>query len=114
MIRRFPLFAVVLAGLCLLGYLTVDTTGLNVRLLVVVFWLAFICSLVALLLVRRKRLLPQQFDVGETRNSGGILSSVFEVETEKFSFIACARCGFTEFYRCDRNVLRAIFDLEIG
>lgn len=55
----------------------------------------------------------ERYEVGETRNSGGILSSVFEVETEKFSFIACAHCGYTEFYRCERSVLRALYDLGV-
>src|SRR6218665_42612 len=49
-----------------------------------------------------------QYQTGETRNSGGILSSLFEVETEKFSFISCARCGYTEFYRHERSMLRTI------
>ena len=54
-----------------------------------------------------------KYQVGETRNSGGLLSSIFEVESEKFSFIACARCGYTEFYRGERSVLRNIFDLNL-
>ncbi|MBV2133737.1 zinc ribbon domain-containing protein [Pseudomonas sp. MAP12] len=53
----------------------------------------------------------EKYEVGETRNSGGILSSVFEVETEKFSFISCSHCGHTEFYRCERSALRALYDL---
>jgi uncharacterized protein len=54
-----------------------------------------------------------EFDVGEIRASGGILSSVFEVESEKFAYISCKRCGYTEFYRGERSILRHIFDLGI-
>ncbi len=54
------------------------------------------------------------YEVGETRSSGGLLSSFFEVETEKFSFVACARCGYTEFYRRNRNGLRNVLDFSIG
>ena len=53
------------------------------------------------------------YEVGETRSSGGLLSSFFEVETEKFSFVACVRCGYTEFYRHKRNPLR-VLDFSIG
>ncbi|MEK1941073.1 MAG: zinc ribbon domain-containing protein [Pseudomonas sp.] len=56
----------------------------------------------------------EKFEVGESRTAGGILSSIFEVETEKFSFVACARCGFTEFYRCERSALRTIFDFGLS
>jgi len=52
-------------------------------------------------------------DVGEMRASGGILSSVFEVESEKFAYISCKRCGYTEFYRGERSILQNIFDLGI-
>lgn len=54
-----------------------------------------------------------QYKVGELRASGGLLSSVLEVESEKFSYIACARCGYTELYRGDRSVLRQLFDFGI-
>lgn len=55
----------------------------------------------------------EKYEVGETRSSGGILSSLFEVETEKFSFISCTHCGYTEFYRCERSVLRGLYDLGV-
>ena len=54
-----------------------------------------------------------EFDTGEIRASGGILSSVLEVESEKFAFVSCKRCGYTEFYRGDRNFLRNIFDFGV-
>jgi uncharacterized protein len=39
------------------------------------------------------------FKSGELRGSGGALSSIFDVSTEKFFYVSCANCGFTEFYR---------------
>lgn len=57
----FPVFAVGLSALCLAGYLSMDTLGFDVRLLVVLFWLSLLASLIALLLVRPKRLAPLLF-----------------------------------------------------
>jgi hypothetical protein len=54
-----------------------------------------------------------RYRIGETRHSGGMLSSFFEVETEKFAYIACDQCGYTEFYRAEANILRTIFDLSL-
>ena len=55
-----------------------------------------------------------EYKVGELRASGGIWSSVIEVESEKFSFLACGRCGYTELYRGDRSVLRQLFDFGVS
>jgi predicted nucleic-acid-binding Zn-ribbon protein len=55
-----------------------------------------------------------KYEVGEARMSGGMLSSFFEVESEKFSFVACARCGYTEFYRGKRSALRNLADWGIS
>ena len=50
--------AVILTLLCLLGYLTVELYNLNTKALVVIFWLALICSLIALFFIRPKQLFP--------------------------------------------------------
>jgi FtsH-binding integral membrane protein len=50
--------AVALALLCLLGYLTVERYNLNTKALVVIFWLAFICSLITLFFIRPKQVRP--------------------------------------------------------
>ena len=50
--------AVLLALLCLMGYLAVERYNLNTKALVVVFWLALICSLITLLFIRPKQFLP--------------------------------------------------------
>lgn len=52
--------------------------------------------------------------VGELRGSGGFVSAVFEVQTERFSYIACGRCSYTEFYQCEASALGMLFDFLVG
>ena len=47
---------------------------------------------------------------GEIRATGGILSKIFDVQTEKFSYVSCERCHFTEFYKAKSSQLGNIFD----
>jgi len=61
MTKVFPVFPLALAALCLAGYLSLETFGLNARLIVVLFWLSLLASLIALVLVRPKRLAPLLF-----------------------------------------------------
>ena len=35
---------------------------------------------------------------GEFRASGGLISSFFHFATERFTFVSCGKCGYTEFY----------------
>lgn len=42
---------------------------------------------------------------GQLRASGGALSSVFDISTNRFNFITCSTCGYTEFYRADFGTL---------
>jgi predicted nucleic-acid-binding Zn-ribbon protein len=35
---------------------------------------------------------------GEFRASGGLISSFFDFATERFTFVSCGKCGYTEFY----------------
>ena len=35
----------------------------------------------------------------EFRAAGGALSAMFDIQTEKYRVITCARCGFSEMYR---------------
>ncbi len=39
--KWLPVFTVFISGLCLAGYISIDTLNLNVHLLVVLFWFAF-------------------------------------------------------------------------
>jgi predicted nucleic-acid-binding Zn-ribbon protein len=52
--------------------------------------------------------------VGEIRASGGFVSAVFEVQTERFSYVSCARCRHTEFFACEASVLGMVFDYFVG
>jgi predicted nucleic-acid-binding Zn-ribbon protein len=35
---------------------------------------------------------------GEFRASGGLLSAFFDFATERFAYVSCGKCGYTEFY----------------
>jgi len=52
--------------------------------------------------------------VGEFRASGGFVSAVFEVQTERFSYVACTRCRYTEFFACEASALGMVFDYFVG
>ena len=52
--------------------------------------------------------------VGELRASGGFVSAVFEIQTERFSYVSCARCRHTEFYACEASALGMVFDYFVG
>lgn len=52
--------------------------------------------------------------IGEIRASGGFMSAVFEVQTERFSYVACSRCHHAEFYACEASVLGMVVDYFVG
>ena len=56
----------------------------------------------------------EQYVVGEIRGPGGKLASMFEVDNERFSYIACQNCKFTEFYRTELKKLDRVLDFLIG
>jgi predicted nucleic-acid-binding Zn-ribbon protein len=51
-----------------------------------------------------------QFETGEMRAEGGVLSAVFDVSTNKYSAVTCSRCSYTEFYRSSAGSLGQVFD----
>ncbi|WP_460834769.1 zinc ribbon domain-containing protein [Lysobacter humi (ex Lee et al. 2017)] len=51
---------------------------------------------------------------GELRAAGGAFSSAFEISSEKFKYIACRACGYTEFYRADLSIGSQVVDLLVG
>ena len=51
-----------------------------------------------------------EFDQGEMRATGGMLSKFFNIQTEKFISITCRRCQFTEFYKRKSSTAGNIFD----
>lgn len=38
-------------------------------------------------------------DIGEIRTAGGMWSSLFDFSNKRFTYVSCAKCGHTEFYR---------------
>jgi predicted nucleic-acid-binding Zn-ribbon protein len=55
-----------------------------------------------------------KFQAGEMRGTGGLGTSLFNVQTEKFSYVACEKCGYTEFYKKPLSDLQKIFDFMAG
>jgi predicted nucleic-acid-binding Zn-ribbon protein len=47
---------------------------------------------------------------GEFRASGGLLSSFFDFATERFTYVSCVRCGYTEFYNARLGTGSRILD----
>jgi predicted nucleic-acid-binding Zn-ribbon protein len=43
-------------------------------------------------------------ETGQIRTSGGALSAMFDVSSERFTYVSCARCGYTEFWRGELGV----------
>ena len=50
------------------------------------------------------------YEVGQMRATGGTLSKIFDIQTEKFTSITCDRCKYTEFYKAPTGSLSNIFD----
>jgi len=50
------------------------------------------------------------YAIGEMRATGGILSKIFDVQTEKYTSVTCERCKHTEFYKAPTKAISNIFD----
>lgn len=50
------------------------------------------------------------YEIGELRGAGGILSKIFDVQRARFSTVTCTRCQYTEMYRADSSLLGDVFD----
>ena len=50
------------------------------------------------------------YEIGEMRATGGTLSKIFDIQTEKFSSVSCEKCKYTEFYKAPTSALSNIFD----
>ncbi len=53
-------------------------------------------------------------DIGQMRATGGVLSKIFDVQTEKYTSVTCQRCKYTEFYKASTKALSNIFDFFTG
>jgi len=49
----------------------------------------------------------------EVRTEGGLLSTAFDVSTNRFIAVSCENCGYTEFYRDDPGLGSKIFDFLV-
>ena len=52
----------------------------------------------------------RQYKVGEMRATGGFLTKILDIQSEKFSYVTCARCTYTEFYKRPTSGLSNVFD----
>ena len=51
------------------------------------------------------------YEVGQFRATGGILTKVFDVQSKRFTTVTCSRCRYTEMYKADSSMMGNIFDL---
>ncbi len=51
-----------------------------------------------------------EYETGEIRTTGGILSKIFDIQTRRFSTVTCLRCRYTEIFQAESSKLGHIFD----
>lgn len=51
------------------------------------------------------------YETGQLRATGGFLSKVFDVQSQKFTTVTCKRCRYTELFKAESSMLGNIFDL---
>ncbi len=54
------------------------------------------------------------FETGQFQATGGTLSKLFDIQTEKFRTVTCTRCGFTEIYKETTNTGENVLDFLFG
>ncbi|MBE15162.1 MAG: zinc ribbon domain-containing protein [Dokdonia sp.] len=54
------------------------------------------------------------YTLGQMRATGGTLSKIFDVQTEKYTSVTCKRCTYTEFYKTKTSGLSNVFDFFTG
>lgn len=50
------------------------------------------------------------YEVGQFRATGGIVTKIFDVQSRRFTTVTCERCRYTEMYKADSSMLGNIFD----
>ena len=55
-----------------------------------------------------------ELKTGQMRVSGGFWASAFEIENNRFNWIACNKCGYTEFYKSNVPGVQKVFDYLIN
>jgi len=51
-----------------------------------------------------------QYEVAEFRATGGFVTKLFNIQTERFTTVTCTRCRFTEIYKADQSTLGNVLD----
>ena len=51
------------------------------------------------------------FTTGQMRATGGTLSKIFDVQTEKYTSVTYDNCTYTEFYKSKTSAMSNVFDL---
>jgi predicted nucleic-acid-binding Zn-ribbon protein len=51
------------------------------------------------------------WQTGQVRVAGGWWSSIFDLETRRFTSISCNRCSYTELYKTEASNLSGVVDL---
>ncbi len=54
------------------------------------------------------------FEEGQFQATGGTLSKLFDIQTEKFHTVTCTRCGFTEIYKRTSSTGENVLDFLFG
>ncbi len=54
------------------------------------------------------------FEQGQFQATGGTLSKLFDVQTEKFQTISCTKCGYTEIYKRVSGTGENVIDFLFG
>ncbi len=52
----------------------------------------------------------KSYETSEISATGGMLSKLFDVQTNKFTVITCTNCGYSELYKGETSTLSNIFD----
>jgi predicted nucleic-acid-binding Zn-ribbon protein len=50
------------------------------------------------------------YETGQFRATGGVLTKIFDIQSRRFTTVTCARCRYTEIYKADSSMLGNIFD----
>ncbi len=56
----------------------------------------------------------KHYTTGQFQATGGTLSKLFDIQTEKFHTVSCSRCGFTEVYRATSSTGENVLDFLFG
>ena len=51
-----------------------------------------------------------EYETGQFRATGGILTKIFDIQNRRFSTVTCGRCRYTEIYQTPSSMLGNVFD----